>query len=311
MNIFELTKRFPTERAALEHLEKVRWHGKVICPFCGSDRVTPRPLELRYNCNNENRSFSILARTIFEGSHLDIRVWFQAINLMLNAKKGLSALQVKRDLGITYKTAWYCLMRIRCAMADHPVKLRGMVEVDTVEIGGKPRKDNYLKTINTGKGTKTIEKKMNIIAAVERGKHGKVMAEVIPNTTGEVLLEVLKKNIRSETAILVTDNANTYNMVDKEFNRLFVTHTKQFSEDGVSINKVEGFFSLLNRGLIGQYHKLSLKYLPFYLAEFTFRYNNNLNKKSLDKAIELAIEKNKCMLRYKCNAKTSVEICTV
>src|SRR6266436_4834986 len=102
MNIFALTKRFPTERDALEHLEKVRWHGKITCPFCGSDRVTVRLTQLRYHCNAENRSFSVRSKTIFEQSHLDVRVWFQAINLMLNAKKGISALQVKRDLGITY-----------------------------------------------------------------------------------------------------------------------------------------------------------------------------------------------------------------
>ena len=309
MRLATLYKKFPTERDALEHLEKVRWNGKITCPFCGSDRVTVMSSQLRYHCNEENRSFSVRAKSIFEESRLDIRTWFLAIALMLNAKKGISAMQVSRDLGITYKTAWYCLMRIRCAMADQGDFLKGLVEVDVAKIGGKPRKNQFLQTINTGKGTK-ISKKVNILAAVERGKHGKVKAQLIPNTTSETLMEVLKKNVKSDISVLITDDAKSYHALDKEFDRLFVTHSKEFTKGTVSINKVEGFFSLMKRGLIGQYHKLSVKYLPFYLSEFTYRYNHRLDENSFENTLELAIEKDKCMLRYKCQPdKKSVEIC--
>lgn len=266
--------------------------------------------EIRYHCNNENRSYSVLARTIFEDTRLDLRKWFHAVALMLNAKKGISAMQLSRDLGVSYKTAWYCLMRLRCALSDQTEFLHGLVEVDTAKIGGKPKKDKFLQTINTGKHTKTSSK-VNIIAAVERGKKGRVIAQLIPNTTSETLMEVLKKNISKQSSVLITDNAKAYHSLDKEFNRLFVTHSKEFSKEGISINKVEGFFSLMKRGLIGQYHKLSVKYLPFYLAEFTYRYNHRLDKSAFDKTIELAIIKNKCMLRYKCNAKNAVEICKI
>jgi len=310
MNIYEVNRRFPTELAALQHLETIRWHGKVICPFCGSNRVSVMPNELRYHCNAENRSFSVMAKTIFEESRLDIRKWYAAIALMLNAKKGISAMQLSRDLGMTYKTAWYCLMRIRCAMSDQHHFLRGLVEMDTASIGGKPKKDKFLNTINTGKHTKKSNK-VQIFAAVERGKGGKVVAELIPNTTTETLLRILKENVSSQTSILITDKARAYEGLDKEFNRVFVNHSEEFSKQGISINKVEGFFSLLKRGLIGQYHKLSLKYLPFYLAEFTFRYNHNLDKKAFDKTIELAIERKKCLLRYKFNPSKAVEICSI
>jgi len=267
--------------------------------------------ETRYHCNEENRSFSVRAKSIFEETRLDIRTWFLAIALMLNAKKGISAMQVSRDLGITYKTAWYCLMRIRCAMADQGDFLKGLVEVDVAKIGGKPRKNQFLKTINTGKRT-SKSSKVNIIAAVERGKHGKVKAQLIPNTTSETLMEVLKKNVKSDISVLITDNAQSYHALDKEFDRMFVTHTKELTKGNISINKVEGFFSLMKRGLVGQYHKLSVKYLPFYLAEFPYRYNHKLDKNSFDKTVELAIVKDKCMLRYKCNpAKKSVEICSL
>jgi transposase-like protein len=312
MNLFAINQRFPTERDALEHLEKIRWHGKITCPYCGTDRVTVMTKQLRYHCNVENRSFSVRARTIFEETRLDIRIWFAAIALMLNAKKGISALQVSRDLGITYKTAWYCLMRIRCALADQGHFLRGLVETDTFKLGGKPRKDNKLKTewMRTKVGSK-LGNKTNIFVAVERGKHGKVVAQMIPNQTSETLMKVLKDNVSQQTSVLMTDDAKAYKALDKEFQRVFVTHEKEFSKKGVSINKVEGFFSLMQRGLIGQYHKLSAKYLPFYLSEFTWRYNHNLDKKSFDRALELAVEKNKCMLRYKCNVKKSVKICEI
>lgn len=312
MNLLALHKKYPTERDALLHLERVRWGGKITCPYCGSDRVSVMASQLRYHCNEENRSFSVRAKSIFEESRLDIRSWFAAIALMLNAKKGLSAMQVSRDLGMTYKTAWYCLMRIRCAMADQGDLLKGIVETDTVEIGGKPRKDNYLRTINTGKGTKTKGKnKMQIMVAVERGKHGKVKAEVIPNTTSETLLDVLKRNVKSDISVLMTDNDSSFKILDKEFDRMFVTHSEQFTKGTISINKVEGFFSLMQRGLIGQYHKLSLKYLPFYLAEFTFRYNHKLDRQNFDKAVELSILNDKCMLRYKCDPKKKIAICKI
>lgn len=309
MNIFDINKKFRTEKDALIYLERLRWKGHITCPFCGSDDVWVNKKELRYYCYAENRSFSVLARTIFEETRLDIRKWFQAVALMLNAKKGISAMQVSRDLGVSYKTAWYCLMRIRCAFAGQEELLHGIVEADVAFLGGKPRKKNLFKLRHHKPGKRSPKAK--IVAGVERGKKGRVFVKMIPDTTSETLMKVMKKNIGKQTAILITDNDRAFQKLDQEFNRLFVTHSKEFSKAGVSINKVEGFFSLMKRGLIGQYHKLSAKYLPFYLAEFTYRYNQSLNKKAFQKAIELAIEKNKCMIRYKCRPHEKVDICKV
>lgn len=309
MNIFDINKHFKTEKDALIYLEKLRWKGHITCPFCGSDDVWIDKKELRYRCYTEGRSFSVMARTIFEETRLDLRKWFQAIALMLNAKKGISAMQVSRDLGVSYKTAWYCLMRIRCAFAGQEELLHGIIETDVAFLGGKPRKGNLFEIRHHKKGKRSS--KARIVAGVERGKKGKVFVKMIPDTTAETLMKVMKENIGKETSIVITDNAKAFQSMDKEFNRLFVTHGKEFSKAGVSINKVEGFFSLMKRGLIGQYHKLSVKYLPFYLAEFTYRYNHSLDKKSWNKAIELAIVKRKCMLRYKCDPHKKVEICKI
>jgi len=146
-----MLNKYPTHQKALEHLEKVRWGDEVISPYCGSDSVTKFKNELRYHCNAENKSFSVRAGTIFEDSRLDVRKWYYAIALMLNAKKGISAMQLSRDLDVTYKTAWYCAMRIRCAMADQGGFLHGVVEADIAYIGGKPQKDVRGRVIKSAK----------------------------------------------------------------------------------------------------------------------------------------------------------------
>ena len=309
MTIIELHKKFPSQKDALRHLENVRWpEGKVICPFCQSNRITKMKSELRYHCNKENRTFSVRAKTIFEDSRLDIRSWFFAVALMLNAKKGISANQLKRDLGITYKTAWYCLMRIRCALADQVNFLQGIVQIDEAFLGGKPQKDNFGTTIQKSKrGRGTLKNK--ILVMVEQKKGGKSIAKLMPNLTSETLLTALKKYIKKDLSILVTDKYKGYSKLDDYFNHITINHSKQFSKDKISINKAENFIGLLKTGLVGQYHKLSAKYLPFYLSEFTFRYNNSLDKNSFSKAIELSVNKGKCMLRYKCNTNNHVEIC--
>jgi hypothetical protein len=278
--------------------------------LCDSERVTVIPDELRYHCNKENRSFSVRAKTIFEESRLDIRQWFYAVMLMLNAKKGLSALQLSRDVGTTYKTAWYVAMRIRCAMADQHEMLHSIVQVDTAMIGGKPRKGgdfmiNKLNPSKRGWGSP----KQKLIVMVEGRKGGKAVAELIPNQTSETLSNMLKQYIQKDTSIVVTDAAPAYAKLDTFFNHIMVNHSEEYSKRGINLNRAEGFIGLLKRGLIGQYHKLSIKYLPFYLAEFTFRYNHMLDKKVFDKALELAIDKKKCMLRYKCTPHNHVKIC--
>jgi transposase-like protein len=313
MNLLDINKRFPTEKAALDHLAKVRWGENPTCPYCGSDRVTNMPGQLRYHCNAENRSYSVRANSIFEESRLDIRKWFYGIALMMNAKKGLSAMQFSRDVGVTYKTAWYCLMRIRCALADQEVFLHSIVQVDEAFVGGKPRKGGNayftsLKDKNKrGRGTK----KAKVVVMVEQRKGGKAIAKMVPNLTSQQLTELLKKNIHQKQSIVVTDKYRGYNKLDQFFNHITIEHSEEFSKNGINLNKAEGFIGLLKRGLIGQYHKLSMKYLPFYLAEFTFRYNHNLDKKVWDKAIELSIEKNKCMLRYKCDPSKPVKVCDI
>lgn len=140
MNIAQIYRIFPKEEDCLAHLEKVRWNGTPTCPYCQSTRSTPLPEEGRHHCNNCNTSFSVTVQTIFHRTKLPLQKWFLAISLILNAKKGISARQLARDLEVNKDTAWYMGMRIRKSMlADHKL-LQGIVEVDETYIGGKPRK---------------------------------------------------------------------------------------------------------------------------------------------------------------------------
>ncbi len=142
MNIVEIYRKFPTADDCITHLENVRWHGKPICPYCKSDRTTAIKSERRHHCNSCNTTFSVTVDTIFHHTHLDLQKWFLAISLVLNAKKGLSARQLGRDIEVNKNTAWFMGMRIRNAMIEQRELMRGIVEMDECYIGGRPRKGN-------------------------------------------------------------------------------------------------------------------------------------------------------------------------
>jgi transposase-like protein len=140
MNIVEIYRRFPTATDCIAHLERIRWQGKPICPYCKSDRTTPIKSEKRHHCNSCNTTFSVTVDSIFHHTHLDLQKWFLAISLVLNAKKGMSARQLARDIEVNKSTAWFMGMRIRNAMFEQPELMRGIVEMDECYIGGEPRK---------------------------------------------------------------------------------------------------------------------------------------------------------------------------
>jgi transposase-like protein len=140
MNIVSIYKKFPTEADCISHIERVRWNGKPVCPYCKSTRTSPMPSESRHHCNGCNTTFSVTVDTIFHHTHLPLQKWFLAISLVLNAKKGISARQLGRDLEVNKNTAWFMGMRIRNAMFEQGELLKGIVEMDESYIGGKPRK---------------------------------------------------------------------------------------------------------------------------------------------------------------------------
>jgi transposase-like protein len=312
MNLTTLSKKYNTQEKCIEHLEHLKWSGKPCCPRCNSTRMTKRKNSILWHCNACNKDTSVLVDSIFENSHMPLPKWFQLIFIMLNDKKGISSKQLSRDLGVTYKTAWFSAMRVRCAMLDWGEKLEGIVEMDESYIGGKPRKrslhiaDNtaslsnvyskYDNRIKRGRGTK----KVPIAGIVER--KGNVVAKVMENLSSKELLSMLKQNVNTKNSTLMTDDFRAYRKMDELIERFVINHSsKEYVRGAIHTNTIEGFWSIIKNGIRGQYHVLSKKYLPFYLAEFCYRYNRRLDDREdmFEETLDNAVVKEKCLVKYK------------
>ena len=280
MNLIDVTKRFATDDTCLDFLETLRWPDGVRCPRCDGQKVS-RITRKKQNKNRRARlfqclvckgfQFSVTAGTIFADSHLPLSKWFLAIGLMVNAKKGLSAKQMQRDLGVGYQTAWYLCHRIRKAMEEgDPPKFTGIVEVDETYVGGKAR--NMHADVRKRKitGTGGIDK-TPVFGIMQRG--GRVEAYSIPNIKKAVLVGKIKDRVSTEAEMVVSDELKSYNPLSKTYRHKVINHIREWARGNIHTNSMENFWSLFKRGLMGSYHKVSVKHLPRYLAEFTYRFN--------------------------------------
>jgi len=307
MTYFEFTSRFPDEKAALDFIvEKKYGNGPYTCPVCGCNNN--KVYRQKYNsrilcCNNCHSESSVLTGTIFEGTHLDLRMWLYAMNLTIISRKGISALQLQRELGMkSYKGAWRMMKKIREAIGKEEMKevFEAVVEIDETYVGGKSRKKNKHddkdnETPNKrGRGTS----KTPVVGVKERSS-GKVHAVVAkPNKdgkklTGKQLFNVLKKVCKDDTVVM-TDQLSSYNILDypndKNFTRIKVDHSVMYSlGNGIHTNGIESFWAILKRGVYGIFHHVSVDYLQDYVNEFCFRLNYRDNDKAFDRLVELAV----------------------
>jgi len=278
MTFMEFLKMFPTEEKVIQHFIEIRYQGEIYCNHCGSVKVYQRNKTPKvFDCNDCRNTFSIFKDTIFENTTTDLRKWMYTIHLFLNGKKGISGLQLKREIGVTYKTAWRMLRQIRKAMGN--VKNRevfeAIVEIDETYVGGKPQKDNNNKR---GRGTR----KTPVVGIIDRDKK-KVFAKVaVPNAmgkklTGMQLLSILNEVCKQDSTI-ITDEFSGYNILkNTTYIRLMIDHTKEYANGFIHTNNIESFWATLKRGVYGIYHHVSVKYLQDYVNEFCFRYNNRNN----------------------------------
>jgi transposase-like protein len=274
MNLFSLAKAFPTEEHALAYWMKSRWPNGVRCLACDHDKCylietkgkTGKPARL-FECAECKLHFSATTGTLFHDSHLPLQKWFMAITLMVEAKKGISAKQVQRHLGVSYKTAWYLCHRIRQAMQEPETQILGgegiVVEIDETYIGGRVAGTGIL----NGK-----MKKVCVVGIVERG--GRVHMQTIDRASATALKPVIAAKVSPDTEKVVTDGANAYlSLIPKEKHQAGNHKEEKRTGQKMSNQAVEGAFSLFKRGVVGSYHKLGVEHLDQYLGEFCWRFN--------------------------------------
>jgi transposase-like protein len=287
LTIKQFERMFPNEDACDAYLVAHRWPEGVSCPRCGSTHVYALGSKKWHwecmDCAKGNAyRFSDIAGTIFENTNMDLRDWFRVTHLLLTAKKGMSSRQIWRYMGFgSLKTAWYMAMRIRAALHDKEFqKLMGIVEIDQTYIGGKS--ENRHKDKRSGKGGGPGNKSI-VTGAVSRSKKT-VVARVIESATQETIRDFVVQVVEPNVSVLATDQWPGYGSLSPvRYPRVSVDHSREeyvaYDEivGAIHTNTIEGFWSLLKRGIIGNYHKVSKKYLPLYVAEFQFRYNNREN----------------------------------
>jgi len=281
MDLDNLADHFSSEDKAREYLEMLLWTDGPICPHCGlvgkAYKLNPQEggkSHVRpgvWKCGVCRKQFTVKVGTIFEDSHIPIHKWLQAIHLVCASKKGISAHQLHRMLGVTYKSAWFMAHRIRYAMTEMGIlpKLQGTVEIDETYVGGKTKG----KGVQAGK-----DAKVPVVSLVER--KGRVRSFQMERVTAKNLKPVIKETLH-ESSDVMTDDAMIYPFVlSKGVNsHRVVNHgANEYArrEDGLVVhtNTIEGFFSLLKRGIIGTFHHVSRIHLHRYLHEFDFRYND-------------------------------------
>jgi len=307
MDLVKINRKFNSEAKCLAYLEKLRWGKTITCTHCGSSSTKRLKSEAkRHHCNSCKKHFSVFNDTIFEHTRLPLTKWFNLIGLMLNAKQGIASANLCRNIGGSYKTAWYAAMRVRCAMVDDCSTLQNIVEMDEGFVGGKPRKGNrkppenvaYLSNVTNKRGRGT--NKTPIVGIVER--QGKIALKVIDKLNSRNLVAMLKQNVKLDNAIVITDASPNYKTFDKLVEHLSINHKKEgFVKKGaVHTNTIDGFFAIIKNSIRGQYIVLSRKYLPFYLVQASYIYNRRNETHSLfEEYLRRALGDEKCLLYYK------------
>lgn len=291
LNLFELVAHFSDEDKAREFLEAQRWPDGPVCPHCGeinnAYRLEPKPSKKDthvrkgvWKCAGCREQFTVTVGTIFADSHIPLSKWLLAFHLLCSSKKGMSAHQLHRMLKVTYRSAWFMAHRIRYAMSQEPLssKLEGVIEIDEAYIGGKRRQPQHYARKPGQRGQDFIgpfADKAAVVSVLQRG--GRVQSKHVDRVTAKNLKPIIEQMV-SEDAHIMTDTSSVLKGALKNHKHDQVNHTeKEYVryEDGICIttNAIEGYFSILKRGINGVYHHVGKQHLHRYLSEFDFRYN--------------------------------------
>jgi transposase-like protein len=293
MKLIDVAQTFQNDDDCLAYLESMRWPDGIRCPICGCSEVSKITRKTSsknkrtriYQCSEKTckQQFSATSGTIFNDSHLSLVKWFMAIAIVVDAKKGISANQLKEHLGIgSYRTAWYMAHRIRKAMEEtSPVPLTGIVEIDETYVGGKVH----------GKGTqgRSLKRKEVVIGLKQRG--GGVRFFHAIDATSATICQFIKDHVSPDIEAVMTDDFSSYPraMIGAKIHgskHKTINHSKGYYVNGdIHTNGIESAFSLLKRGIMGQFHWISIEHLHRYLSEFEFRFNERNNPERFEKTL--------------------------
>ncbi|HWA18842.1 MAG TPA: IS1595 family transposase [Devosia sp.] len=268
--LIQVITAFPDEQSAIDHFTGIRWKNGAFCPYCGSTRVYHFTDKRNHKCGDCRKRFSIKVGTIFEDSKIELRKWLLAIWLITSHKKGVASTTLARDIGVTQKTAWFMLHRLRHAARTQSFNgpLDGEVEIDETYVGGKAA-NRHKGDPKNGPGTAG---KTAVVGALQRG--GKAVAMVVSKTDTETLDTFAHTIVSPDAMLVATDEHSGYRFLARTFHHGVVRHSAgEYVNGSYHTNGIEGFWSLLKRQIIGIHHFVSAKHLNRYVSESAWRFN--------------------------------------
>ena len=280
ISTFQLFEMFPDQDSARVYLEGLLWPQGPRCPVCGTgDKITTRKGGY-YRCRQCQEDFTVRTGTVFERSHVPLHKWVYAMYLLVTARKGISSMQLAKEIGVTQKTAWFILGRLREACGSDFGKLAGVVEIDETYVGGIEANKHEHKKLKMGRGSVG---KTAVIGMRERG--GRTKAKVVGNTDQETVHRVIHENVEVRSTLNTDEFAAYRGLGGLFFDHETINHgAAEFVRDDVTTNSIESVFAVLKRGLVGVYHHASPKHLHRYVDEFAFRLNEgDVKRHTLDR----------------------------